>query len=180
MKWYFQLNLTFRFHVPKKDKCSFCAEYEGLSPESKRNSLEKYNEHQRRKILVRTQKAVDKERSLSDSGVIVVNFDLQKVLISPKATVSDLYYSGKLATYNLSVYNMASRQGDCYMWHECLAKRGSCEISTCLYNYNMSLGQRDEVIYYSDSYTGQQRNVHFSTMCLFSVNKLPFQTITYY
>ena len=72
---------------------------------------------------------------------------------------------------------MAFRKAVCYMWDETQAKRGSAEISTCL--YNSSAGAIDEMIYYSDSCTGQQRNAGFSMMCLYSVNTLPIKRITH-
>ena len=65
------------------------------------------------------------------------------------------------------------------MWDETQAKRGSAEISTCLYKFNSSVGAIDEMIYYSDSCTGQQRNAGFSMMCLYSVNTLPIKRITH-
>lgn len=60
-------------------------------------------------------------------------------------------------TYYFTIYDLNSRNVDCYVWDESQAKRGSCEIATCLLKHNMSAGEKDEVIYYSDSCTGQQK-----------------------
>jgi hypothetical protein len=74
---------------------------------------------------------------------------------------------------------MNSKQVVCNIWNETAAKRGSCEIASCLYFYNKSVGPKDEIIYYSDSCTGQQRNWQFSVMCLYSVVNLPIKAITH-
>jgi len=108
-----------------------------------------------------------------------VNFDLQKVLITPKGSASDFYYSLKLATYNLTVYDMASRQANCYMWNESIAKRGSCEIASCLYSYCASLPSLSQLSLFSDSCTGRQRNILFTAMCLYCVSNMDIQTITH-
>lgn len=82
-------------------------------------------------------------------------------------------------TYYFTIYDLNSRNVDCYVWDESQAKRGSCEIATCLLKHNMSASEKGEVIYYSDSCTGQQRNIQFCTMFLYSVTNLPIETITH-
>ena len=113
--------------------------------------------------------------------VHTIAFNLQKVLQTPKCNVSDLYYSRKLSTYNFSTCNLATNEATCYMWHETQAKRDSCEISTCVFKENTKAANAGQIDlrYYSDSCGGQERNIAFSTMCLYSVNKLPIQTITH-
>ena len=59
--------------------------------------------------MAREQKAADKERSSQNKSIVALNFDLQKVLVTPKLFVSDAYYSRKLTTYNLSIYNTSSK-----------------------------------------------------------------------
>lgn len=82
-------------------------------------------------------------------------------------------------TYSFTTYDLNSKNVDCYVWDESQAKRGSCEIATCLLKHNRSAGEKDEVIYYSDSCTGQQKNIQFCTMFLYSVTNLPIETITH-
>lgn len=135
--------------------------------------------HLERKENARNQKKEDKERALKDKNVVAVNFDLQKVLITPQMFVSDAYYSRKLSTYNFTTHDLASRNVQCYLWHETEAKRGSCEISTCLNMHNREMGDKDEIIYYSDSCTGQQRNLQFCIMCLLCVTNFPIKVITH-
>ena len=171
------------FHKPKKDLCSICDRWSHLSSTEKALTSEKEarDAHLKRKEDIRTSKENDKEEAKRNVQVHTIAFDLQKVLQTPKCNVSDLYYSRKLSTYNFSTCNLATNEATCYMWHETQAKRGSCEISTCVFKENTkaaNAGQND-LRYYSDSCGGQQRNIAFSTMCLYSVNKLPIQTITH-
>ena len=84
--------------------------------------------------------------------------------------VSNLYYSRKLATYNFTVYDMASKKAKCFVWHEGLAKCGSNEIASFVSRYIIDMLQLvQEINFFSDTCGGQQRNSNFSMMCLFSV-----------
>lgn len=167
------------FHRPKKDICTFCDAYEKMTQEEKEVRKNEHHKHLERKQQARDQKRKDKDRTLKEENILVVNFDLQKVLITPKMFVSDAYYSRKLSTYNFTTYDLSSRNVQCFVWNETEAKRGSCEISTCLYIHNKEVGEKDEIIYYSDSCTGQQRNLQFCIMCLLSVSNFPIKVITH-
>lgn len=156
------------FHHPKKMFAHFATPLKN-----------EHLKHLERKRNARNQKKEDKERALKDKNIVAVNFDLQKVLITPKMFVSDAYYSRKLSTYNFTTYDLASRNVQCYLWNETEAKRGSCEISTCLNMHNREMGDKDEIIYYSDSCTGQQRNLQFCIMCLLCVTNFPIKVITH-
>jgi hypothetical protein len=96
----------------------------------------------------------------------VATFDLQAVLQTPCTLVSQIYYMRNLSCYNLSIYNLASKHATCYLWTAVDAKRGSCEIGTCLYLHLLSL-QRSikHAIFYSDACSGQNRNCHQSDAC---------------
>lgn len=150
-----------------------------MTQEEKDDRKNEHLKHLERKQNARNQKKEDKERALKDKNIVAVNFDLQKVLITPKMFVSDAYYSRKLSTYNFTTYDLASSNVQCYVWNETEAKRGSCEISTCLYMHNREIGDKDEIIYYSDSCTGQQRNLQFCIMCLLCVTNFPIKVITH-
>ncbi|KAK4881176.1 hypothetical protein RN001_004495 [Aquatica leii] len=62
-------------------------------------------------------------------------FDLQQVLPVPKSNVSLAYYKLKLSTYNFTIFNLATKDCQCYMWYECIAKRSSSEIGSCLLHF---------------------------------------------
>lgn len=165
--------------MPKKDLCLFCETYRVLEEKEKKKKENEYNLHVERKEDVRIQKQQDKEKAKTDKTIKVINFDLQKVLISPKTEVGNAYYSRKLSTYNFTVFDVDSTKAICYMWYESIAQRGSNEIASCLYKYLEQLGHVKECIFYSDSCTGQQRNLPFSTMCLYAVETLEIDQITH-
>ena len=166
----FNSDFNLGFHVPKKDTCGICNRYKNLSEKDKAKPRERknYGEHQKRKEEARLQKDDDKERAKRDENVRVLCFDMQKCLMSPKCNVSELYYSRKLATYNLTSFDVASKKATCYMWHEAMARRGSCEIASCMFKENKQAAEKGikEMVYYSDTCALQQRNVNFSAMCL--------------
>ena len=83
---------------------------------------------------------------------------MQKCLTSPKSNLSDLYYSRKMATYNFSVFDIATKHATCHIWHEATAKRGSCEVASCILKENLKASEEGvtEMIYYSDTCGGQQ------------------------
>ncbi|XP_043274845.1 uncharacterized protein [Venturia canescens] len=71
-----------------------------------------------------------------------------------------MYYSRKLAIYNLTVFDMGNHKGTCYIWNETIAKRGANEISSCIWQYiatKVELGTK-EFRFYSDNCGGQNRN----------------------
>ncbi|XP_033103438.1 uncharacterized protein LOC117106195 [Anneissia japonica] len=157
------------FHKPKKDKCSFCVSYENSSHEEKQAQQADYDAHHQRKNRVRQLKLEFKELSKSDNAVVSLTFrfDLEQVLLSPKMNVSALFYRRKLATYNLTTYDLDSHNVNCFMWHEGVGERGSSEIATCMYQYLKSLPAKvTRVIFFSDTCSGQNRNQYFSSMCL--------------
>lgn len=62
------------------------------------------------------EKQEDKPRSTENVMIKTINFDLQKVLVTPKAQVNDLYYSRKLATYNFTIFDVITKETVCNMW----------------------------------------------------------------
>ena len=176
----FNYSFNLGFHKPKKDRCSTCEKAINLentqSPE--------YIEHQKRKEEIRTQRQVDKERvrKNEDNHLEVIGFDLEKVIKIPKSQVSDFYYCPKISCYNFTVYSLKNNEATCYVWAEDEGKRGSNEIASCLYDFNTKCARNGitDVVYYSDSCGGQNKNMAISAMCLKTVNTTPIETISHY
>ena len=128
-----------------------------------------------RKHNAHKQKSIDKKRANKEKTLQVVCFDLQKCLMSPKSNVSDLYHSKKLATYNFTIYDLDEKQVLCDMWHEGQEKRSSADIGSCMSKHNRGPAREGiiKTIYYSETCGGQQRNIYFSMMCLYSINNMP-------
>jgi hypothetical protein len=123
---------------------------------------EDFRQHQERKTEARIEKDKDKARAKSDKSTHVETFDLQAVLTTPCSLVGELYYKRKLCVYNLSTYSLKDGNTTCYVWEETQAKRGSCEIATCLLKQTTatctSKPHVKEITYYSDTCGGQNRN----------------------
>ncbi|KAL2086584.1 hypothetical protein ACEWY4_017643 [Coilia grayii] len=174
----FDNEFNLAFHTPKKDACKYCEWYQRLEDSEKTNHKDEYDAHQLRKTQAREQKENDKNKAKEHESYKAVTFDLEQVLTTPWSNVSSLYYSRKLSTYNLTVYELGSKDVECYMWHEGEGCRGSSEISTCVYKYLKELSPHvKHVVLYSDTCGGQNRNAAFSTMCLHAVSSLPLSTI---
>ena len=173
----FAFDFNIGFHTPKKDQCAFCSRFQNLNITERIALKDAHDQHLERKVLAR--KLKDEAKNLSDktNGIKTLNFDLQKVLVTPKSQESPFYYSRKLATYNLSVYDFSEHTAVCHMWDETVGGRGSCDIASAIYNYFTNLGEVEEIHMFSDSCTGQQRNLPFATMCMYAVQNLPIKCI---
>ena len=171
----FNENYNFSFHVPKKDQCNLCTAYyrnevDGCLTEEMKA---KFKAHQDRKLRARQEKDKDKTAAKSSNTTYTATFDLQSVLYTPCSMVSLMYYMRKLCCYNLSVYGLGNNRGACYVWSEVDAKRGSCEIATCLRLHLLSLPANIEhVVLYSDACGGQNRNQVIATCLLDAVTSI--------
>lgn len=104
--------------------------------------------------------------------------DLEKILLTPSLQVGQFYYLKK--TKNLQFYPVRSGyigQATNYMWHEGTGSKGASEIATCLCNHLVSLGETNEVTFYSDTAPGQNRNSVVAAMFLRAVEQLPIGII---
>nr|CAH7743976.1 unnamed protein product [Callosobruchus chinensis] len=159
-------SFTYIYHLPcdtakvRKDLCDVCHNYENSSVEEKLAIEDSFRQHIENKKLARELKLAAKEKAKADDSICAAVFDLQQVLTTPKSEVSVSYYKLKLCTYNFTVFNLASKEADCYMWHECIAKRGSSEIGSCLLLFieqHIAKGVK-EFMLFSDNCPGQNRN----------------------
>lgn len=138
---------------------------------------ENYEKHQQEKNLCRP----EKEKDISEENNIVSCFDLQAVLITPRGEVcvSQFYYIRRLACYNFTIYNIKDRAGICYFWHEAIAKRGSNEIGSCLYQYIKSeQNEGQHMILYCDNCGGQNKNKFVISILIYCVMTLGIKSIT--
>ncbi|CAH0698686.1 unnamed protein product [Spodoptera exigua] len=161
------------FHKPKKDLCKHCIAYKEMNIKEKAEHQEIHALHLSRKDEARKCRDEDKEQAQTDDKTLSFNFDLEAVLSTPKGAAGPFFYVRKLAVYNLTVYNLGNRNVECYMWDETERKRGSIEISTCIHTYIMAHNDIKNVKMMSDGCGGQQKNYHFSSMCLLTVTQHP-------
>lgn len=106
----------------KKDECDKCVSYRTG------NVLEvEFLIHQEKKKEAREAKDADKN---SENEVYCM--DMQAVLLSPKSNVSSLYFKTKLMVHNFTIYNMKTRDGYCFIWHEAAGGGSSNEFASIL------------------------------------------------
>ena len=86
-----------------------------------------------------------------------------------------MHDSRKLATYNFSSLIWHPERPGASMWNQTEGNRfvAAVKLVHIGTTITMSLGAVDHLIYDSDSCTGQQRNMFFSTMCIYYMQKLP-------
>lgn len=105
-------------------------------------------------------KANDTAISKQNPSIRVIAYDLQQILPTPNLTTSVAFYSRLLSTFNLTVYDLESGRSDHYMWHEAVARRGGCEVNSCIFQYGMKLPPNvSHLIKYSDRCPGQNLNI---------------------
>lgn len=169
------------FYRPRKDQCRTCMTY-NIPGSLKTDIIEaNHQAHLAAKERAREEKRSDKKLAeTSNKNILCCNFDLQQVLMVPNDPSNNaLFYKQRLKSFNFTIYNVVSKQGDCYMWSEVEGKRGSCEIASCLYSYFKSLPDNiKHIICYSDRCGGQNLNKYVAAMCLNAVQEIPhLQTI---
>ena len=153
------------FHIPKKDRCDLCEEMKNANRDTRiaDNDLQqKYNAHEANKA----QTKLERDNDRRDKTQVVVCFDLENVIILPKANVSNFFYKRKLSTFNLTAH--CSIDGAAYnaIWNEAVCGRGANEIASAIVTILRDIkGKHNAVnsfILWSDSCVPQNRN---SIMC---------------
>nr|CAH7749533.1 unnamed protein product [Callosobruchus chinensis] len=90
------------FHLyTKKDLRATCVAYD-----TRNIGQEEFDLHQEMKKETREEKNRDKESASVDA---VFTMELEAVLLSPKSTVSTVYYKMKLAVHNFTLFNLKTR-----------------------------------------------------------------------
>lgn len=137
------------------------------NPDLKIQLHEQKNNHlQRASFIDRHFRDQVDNSKLSGGSKIVLVFDLEKVFVTPKLNTNTAYYKRKLSTYNFCVHDETNNRTYMYVWHEALASRGPQEITSCLiYHFEKYIPEScTEIVLYSDSCGGQNRNIKTSLM----------------
>lgn len=177
-------SLNLSFHTPKKDQCTLCVivhqSANGIIDDSLRRE---YELHTANKKKAREKKQNQKEMALSDPKRVCAVFDLQQVIHLPITKENAIFYKQRLSVYNFTVYNIATRDCYCYTWHEGQSKRGSSEISTCLFMFLEIYDQEGvkAVDLFSDGCYGQNKNSVTPSMLLYFLSRSKnIEVITHY
>ena len=161
-------DMKLKFHIPKKDMCGICSSYYEAKKVGNIDAqkIEKFKKHEAEKVAVRNIKTRLKEKAnVSDA---IACFDLEQVLYLPKSNRCEIFYKRRLSCFNFTVYDITTKECECFFWHEGIASRGSNEIASCLYLYlnKVDAKGKNNVYMFCDSCSGQNRNTVLPTMCL--------------
>ena len=174
----FRLEFNIGFAPPKVDTCSTCDAFQasitnlqerGAGSEEAQEAMQRLQEDlDRHRELARIGRQQVDAFSAEGDDVMALCFDLQQTLPTPKLSTNVAYYKRKLWTYNLCIHNLVTKKSTMYLWDEVTAKRGSCEIMSCLQHYvdNNHEENQTKLFLYSDNCAGQNKNTNVILGCL--------------
>lgn len=101
-------------------------------------------------------------------------FDLQQVLHLPISNDGAVFYKRIFAVYNLTFYNIASKECYCFIWNECDSGRGASEISIALFKTLLTYVEKNvhTVDLFADGCGGQNQNTIVATARLYIISQL--------
>lgn len=172
----FKNDFYLKFHTPRKDMCDKCFRFQNSCEEEKNELRDEYEQHLKRKVSAREFHDKFKEDAIA-KNIHFIEFDLEAIRYCPSSNAKAIFYKRRLAVYNLTVYNVGTKEATCFMWHEGMAGRGSDEVASCLYMYFRQHCDGKPFVLMSDTCGGQNRNVNISAMLLYSVQSLDIPKI---
>lgn len=136
---------------PKKDLCDVCERFN-----KQLITKTEYDEHIANKERARKEKGNDKTGPHR-----VFTLDKQAILMSPKSNASAMFYKSKLSVHNYTIFDLKSREGFCFLWHEGNGGVTGNVFATLLYHFlekcvNPAPGET--IIIFSDNCTSQNKN----------------------
>lgn len=101
--------------------------------------------------------------------------DVETVLLCLKSNASNMYYKTKLNIHNFTLYNVViSGAVHCYLWDETAADLSADVFASILYDFvsdEINFEPDDEIIFYSDGCTYQNRNCIVSNVFVYMEQK---------
>jgi hypothetical protein len=167
-KEFHRLNL--RFKKPKVDTCHNCDLFKmkinvAADENTKLNIQTERDSHLLAADMAYKEKQIDKQTAAINKEMRCLSFDLQQCLPTPALQSSVVFYKRQLWTFNLTIHDNATGTSTHYMWHEGISGRGANQIASCLFIHLQNLPEDvSEVILYSDTCGGQNKNTHVAAM----------------
>ena len=166
----FSTKFNLHFKIPSKDTCRLCDELhckmQVEMDEEKRRELDIQKKlHLARADQARTTLKNDQQKASDE--VYVCTFDLQKALPFPKLSTSVAYYKRNLYVYNFGIHSFNKQTGFMYAWDETEGGRGSQDLSSCVVKHlKENAANHNRIVLFSDSCTGQNRNIKMALTLL--------------
>lgn len=92
-----------------------------------------------------------------------LSFDMEKTLQRPRIPTNVMFYKRQLWLYNCGIHAGKGNKGYCYVWFG----QGAQEVKSCLLHHierNIEKDTQEQLILWSDSCGGQNRNIKFTLM----------------
>lgn len=176
----FYRKFNLRFKPPLQDTCDVCNKLEMKIKVAPLKTIERMDLIQNKTDHLQLDEYLDMEfkeykyqsKNSADEQIVLV-FDLEKVFPTPKLTTNKAYYKRQLNTYNFCVHDETHNRSYMYVWHEGIASRGPQEITSCLFYHVAHFVPKEcqDIIAYSDSCGGQNRNVKTSVILSYLLTK---------
>nr|CAI5848754.1 unnamed protein product [Callosobruchus analis] len=125
------MNLS--FHRPKKDQCGLRRIHNDGTVEEKLKIKVAYEKHILEKTAVRGVKERSKTDAQNDATIFSGCFDLRQVINLPISNDNEVFYKRRLSVFNLTIYDLGSRDCFCFTWHEAASGCGASEIATAVF-----------------------------------------------
>lgn len=106
---------------------------------------------------------------------LVLTYDMEKIPPLPRIPTNQVFYKRQLWVYNCGVHTGSKDKGYCYVWLEGEAGRGAQEVGSTLKKHiHTQLGDKvQELILWSDSCGGLNRNIKLALMMKYILNNHP-------
>lgn len=144
----FSTKFNLSFGQPRSDTCAKC------------DAHEDDEDHKTKYRQAFEQQKIDRAQARSNDKFLYLTMDLQQVMPLPKLTTSRCFYLRQLAFYNCGIHSIAANGATPFMmtWTENVAKRGSNEILSCLFEFVNNIEPMKHLVAWSDSCAGQNKN----------------------
>lgn len=136
----FRSDFKLRFGYPRSDTCKQCDFFYNklvaADTEEERKKIEIDSKLHHSKAE-QSYDALKKDTDIGrlNSSIVVLCVDLQQVLFCLTLTHSNMFYQRQLSNFNLAIHNVGNNKVSMHLWYECIAKRGSLEIASCILNF---------------------------------------------
>lgn len=165
-------SMNLSFHRPKKDQCGLCRIQKDGKEEEKVKIRDAYEKHILEKTAVRKLKEKNKTDAQCDSTIYSGCFDLQQVINLPISNDGSVFYKRRLSVFNLTLYDLGSRDCLCFTWHEGTSGRGASEIATAVFKTLKKYDEEKKIksaYLFADGCGGQNKNSIMATALFYTV-----------